>query len=133
MRPMKLGIIVLAVLLVIAAIVFIGSAKRIILIADDQIDVVDRAVTDPAQTKIIAKLRPGQELPVLSCVDLKHYIVPEIRLGDGKRGYVLVGNSTSSENRSGCCSTVPLPLAADRQGDCRVVVGRGSFRQYSAR
>jgi hypothetical protein len=91
MRPMKLGITVLAVLVVIVAIVFIGSGKRVKLIADDQIDVVDRAVADPSQTKTIAKLQPGQELPVLSCVDLKHYIVPEIGLSDGKRGYVLVG------------------------------------------
>ena len=69
----------------------VSFSERITLVADAPIQVMDRAITDPQQTKAIGSIDQGEEVPVLGCEDLKHYIAPEIKLADGKAGYVLVG------------------------------------------
>ena len=75
----------------LGASIFFSTGQKIELIAVDDIDVVEKAVIDPEQTRVIGKLQRGERVSVLSCIDLKHYIAPEIRLTDGRRGYVLVG------------------------------------------
>lgn len=69
----------------------LGLAARVTLIADGPVPVYDRAASDPAQTQVISTLEAGDELVVSGCVDLKHYIVPEVELRDGKKGYVIEG------------------------------------------
>jgi hypothetical protein len=91
MRPLRIGLGVLLALTVVGAGFFLALAERITLVADAAIDVADRAASDPSQVKVIASLQPGEQVPVTSCVDLKHFIAPQIEMTDGTRGYVLVG------------------------------------------
>jgi hypothetical protein len=78
---------------VIAVVAFgvVSFAQRITLVAQAPIEVVDRAVPDPAQTKVVGSISAGEEVAVLGCSDIKHYIAPQVRLLDGTRGVVLVG------------------------------------------
>jgi hypothetical protein len=46
---------------------------------------------DPATARVIAVLEMGARADVLACNDLKHYFVPEIRLQDGRTGFVMGG------------------------------------------
>jgi hypothetical protein len=65
--------------------------QRITLEAQAPIAIVDRAVADSEQTKVVGTISAGEEVPVLGCSDIKHYIAPQVRLIDGTRGVVLVG------------------------------------------
>jgi hypothetical protein len=67
-------------------------AQRVTLVANALIAVVDRAVADPGQTKVVGTIATGQEVRVLGCVDIKHYLVPQVILDNGARGFVLVGD-----------------------------------------
>lgn len=43
---------------------------------------------------VIAELTAGQSVPVMECVDVKHYIVYRVRLPNGREGFVLEGTYT---------------------------------------
>ena len=77
---------------IVGAIFFGASGRRTTLIANGQIQVVDRAVADPAQVSIIGTIQTGEEVVVTRCVDIKHYIVPEVRMKNGQIGYVVAGD-----------------------------------------
>jgi len=47
----------------------------------------------PTPEHRIAILRPGEKLTVYSCIDNKRFAGYEIRLRDGRTGYVLAGNA----------------------------------------
>jgi len=53
-------------------------------------ETVEKAVAFP-KPEFTAVLRPEDSVPVVQCIDLKHYIVVEIELPDKTRGYVLDG------------------------------------------
>jgi hypothetical protein len=78
---------------VIAVVAFgvVSFAQRITLVALAPIEVVDLAVANPAQTRVVGIISAGEEVAVLGCTDIKHYIAPQVRLLDGTRGFVLVG------------------------------------------
>jgi hypothetical protein len=83
---------VLVVVIAAAAVLVFGSAATVTLVADGPIEVLDKASADPSQTQVIGKLAQGEEVAVVSCKDLKHYVAPEVVLRDGRKGFVLVGN-----------------------------------------
>jgi hypothetical protein len=61
------------------------------LIADTSLPVYDVAVADPAGRRVIDTINVGEAVAVTGCVDLKHYLVPEVLLRDGRKGYVIDG------------------------------------------
>jgi|JI9StandDraft_2_1071091.scaffolds.fasta_scaffold44507_2 hypothetical protein len=81
------GVIVVA--LVAAAVLLLG--KNVELLATSSVPIGAEPTIDPASTRTIAVLEKGTRVDVLSCKDLKHYLVPKVRLSDGQVGYVLGG------------------------------------------
>jgi hypothetical protein len=78
----------ISVVLVLGALIMgFNFGKRIILIADEDVQVT----LLPTGDKAIGTIPAGHGVEVLGCEDLKHYIVPKVRLWDGKDGYVLIG------------------------------------------
>jgi hypothetical protein len=79
-------------LLVVLGLVITGIVgQRLTLLPLETIEVVDEAVADPKRYQAVGSLAQGEEVPVLGCVDLKHYIAYKVPLTNGKVGYVLVG------------------------------------------
>lgn len=70
--------------------VFVGG-KHIQLTALSTVEISAEPTTDPQSARIIARLAPGASVDVLSCQDLKHYLVPQVRLPDGQTGYIAGG------------------------------------------
>lgn len=75
--------------LVLAAVLILG--KNIELLATTSVPIGAEPTTDPAKTRTIAVLEKGARVDVLSCKDLKHYSIPEVRLPDEQTGYVMGG------------------------------------------
>lgn len=65
--------------------------KNIELVATTAVPISAEPTIDPQTVQAIAVLKPGERVAVSSCKDLKHYSVPEVRLQDGRRGYVMGG------------------------------------------
>jgi hypothetical protein len=82
-----LGVITLA--LVASVVLLLG--KNVQLLTTTPVPIGAEPTTDPASIRTIAVLEKGTRVDVLSCKDLKHYSVPEVRLPDGRVGYVLGG------------------------------------------
>lgn len=78
-----------ALVLVLAAVLVLG--KNIELLATTSVPIGAEPTIDPATTQTIATLAKGARVDVLSCRDLKHYLVPEVRLPDGQKGFVMGG------------------------------------------
>jgi hypothetical protein len=74
----------------LAAIVFATSAAKVTLVADGPLPVYDRT-TAVADRVLIGTLNAGAEVHVTDCIDLKHYIVPEVLMESGRKGYVIEG------------------------------------------
>jgi hypothetical protein len=88
MRPFVFfGVVALA--LVTAVLLLLG--KNVELLAATSVPIGAELTSDPKATRTIAVLEKGTRVDVLSCKDLKHYSVPEVRLPDGRVGYVLGG------------------------------------------
>lgn len=81
------GVIALA----IAAAVVLLLGKNVELLATTSVPIGAEPTIDPASTQTLAILEKGTRVDVLSCKDLKHYSVPEVRLPDRRVGYVLGG------------------------------------------
>lgn len=60
--------------------------QRIELVAQEELSLYDKAENG----QVIAKIQSGEKVEVVACEDLKHYIVPVIRLA-GKAAYVVDG------------------------------------------
>jgi hypothetical protein len=67
--------------------------QRLLLVATaTRIDVVDRPEPDPEKEEVVVgTIERGGEVPVIGCVDVKHYIAPQVRLASGAEGFVVVG------------------------------------------
>jgi hypothetical protein len=74
-------------MLVVLAIVF-SLGRRIILIAENDISVVDF----PDAGRVVGIIHKGEIVNVSECEDLKHYIAPKVHLSNGVDGYVLKGD-----------------------------------------
>lgn len=62
-----------------------------VLVADRQLEVYDAIGIGDSPRKAIGRIGIGEELLVLRCIDLKHYLVPKVVLQDGRIGYVIEG------------------------------------------
>ena len=86
-------IIVLLIIVAASAFHYVFSADGMTLVAQDVVLVY--ATANQAKTwphpAAIAKLYPGQSVPVTQCVDVKSYMIHQIRLPDGRVGFVLDG------------------------------------------
>src|SRR6266496_2546663 len=71
---------------VVAVVVILG--QRIRLIADGPVELSDQTRVGP-DAPVVGLLREGDDVPVLRCVDTKHYILPEVQMSEGTRGYVV--------------------------------------------
>jgi hypothetical protein len=80
------------VVLVVAGSAVALLGRNVELVATTAIPIGAEATIDPASARAIAVLEKGERVDVLSCTDLKHYMVPEVRLPDGRTGFVLGGN-----------------------------------------
>lgn len=69
----------------------IVAGKKITLVAEEEVAVESAPYANVANVNRVATLKPGEEVQVSSCIDVKHYIVPEVVLNDGSKGYVVVG------------------------------------------
>ncbi|WP_439535379.1 hypothetical protein [Methyloversatilis sp.] len=78
-----------ALLLVLAPIFILG--KNIELLATTTVPIGAEPTIDPATTRTVAVLEIGARVVVLSCEDLKHFFAPEVRLPDGRTGFVMGG------------------------------------------
>lgn len=63
--------------------------EKIVLTTEEEAELVAEAVPDPAKEVVIGKLLRGESAEVLGCYDMKHYIVPKVRLANGKTGYLM--------------------------------------------
>lgn len=88
-ETMRIGKL-LATIAITLAILILGfsSGQRIKLIADEDISVTEM----PDGGNLLGTVKEGQAVDVLECEDLKHYIVPKVRLADGIEGYILMGD-----------------------------------------
>ncbi len=84
---MVFGVIALA----IAAAVVLLLGNNVELLATTAVPIGAEPTIDAASAQKLAILESGTRVDVLSCKDLKHYLVPEVRLPDGRVGYVLDG------------------------------------------
>lgn len=80
---------VVALTLAAAAVLLLG--KNVELLATTPVPIGAEPTPDPGATRTISTLEKGTRVNVLSCKDMKHYSVPEVRLPDGRVGYVLGG------------------------------------------
>lgn len=64
----------------------------------------DDAMRSPPPS-LIAQLSAGQTVPVIKCVDVKHYLIYKVRLPDGRDGFVLDGEYTlTRDGKQAFCS-----------------------------
>ncbi|WP_280154785.1 hypothetical protein [Piscinibacter sp. XHJ-5] len=77
------------------AVALIPRTPSVMLVADTAVPVYDIASADPAVRRVIDTIDIGQSVVVVGCTDLKHYLVPEVSLRDGRRGHVIEGDFTS--------------------------------------
>ena len=87
------GIIITAAIAVAACVgVFFYAAPAVItVIADSDLNLYDKASSDPSARKAISTLKAGDTATVNACIDIKHYIVLEIEIADGRKAYVIDG------------------------------------------
>lgn len=90
-KRMWLSALVLACLVV--AISGFLSEGRFELLAASPIEVKSHLGPDTVKSdRVVATIAVGQSVHVVKCHDLKHYVVPEVRLPDGQSGYVYDGD-----------------------------------------
>lgn len=87
--------VVLAVLFLVVGLAAILALQKFavstIIVADATLAIYDITGAKETPRRIIGEAAAGEELRVLRCIDLKHYLVPEVALRDSKVGYVLEG------------------------------------------
>jgi hypothetical protein len=83
-------VIVVSLIVAILGAVF-ALGRNVELVATTMVPIGAMPTIDPASTQTIAVVQQGERLQVLACKDLKHYVVPEVRLQDGRLGYVIGG------------------------------------------
>lgn len=76
---------------VMGLMIVVVGGKNIELVATARMPIYSDLMPDAESNMEIAVLDVGDRVDVLSCEDIKHYIVPKIRLADGRVGYVIQG------------------------------------------
>ena len=80
--------------------------QRISLVAQGQVTLYDKPMGGVA----IKKLELGEMAAVVSCEDLKHYIVPVVHV-DGKEGYVVEGKYRLDSKKAWELNGIPLSFS----------------------
>lgn len=73
---------------------YMSSPRGLTLVTKGTVSVFateDDAMNKSPQPSVIAQLSAGQSMPVIKCVDVKHYMIHKVRLPDGRDGFVLDG------------------------------------------
>ena len=68
---------------------YLLAGEKITLIPEEPIDLIAEPVADPAKERVIGKLQARHSVEVVGCYDMKHYIVPEVRLATRQTAYVI--------------------------------------------
>lgn len=87
---MKLFPALIALLAALYSILYL-KPSAITVVADGELNLYDQATLNPVERQVIATLKASKEATVKSCADLKHYLVPEVILADGREAYVIDG------------------------------------------
>lgn len=88
-----IGLTIVGLILTLVVSVFYFSKTNLSLVAQEPVSIyesVDSALAPPPQ-KIITKLQPQKSVDVIRCIDVKHYLIYEVRLHDGQVGFVNEG------------------------------------------
>ena len=85
-----------ALLIFVGALIIVATvmmAENITLVALEPLTVYKTPSGEALQssTGFAEIITAGSRMTVTSCVDVKHYVVPEVRLNDGRVGYVIEG------------------------------------------
>lgn len=89
LKSLALGVAILATL--VAVVVGVTTARRVVLIAHNEISVAGYPDPNRNNSPLQGKPTPGQQVRVLSCDQLKPYRAVHIRLDNGTEGYVIDG------------------------------------------
>lgn len=81
---------------------FASSTHGLNLVTKDLVLVYEAEVhaTTWPHPAAMTELPAGRSVPVTRCIDVKHYLIYEIRLPDGRQGFVLDGNYELIRNGS---------------------------------
>lgn len=88
----------------LAILLYFALGQRVSLLATGDIKII----SDPGGGVEIGVIYAGQTVPVLRCEDLKHYIVPKVKLANGTEGYVLRGDFKIDRQPSWFSSSAPI-------------------------
>lgn len=88
-------IVLLITTMLIYSILVAMAGQRISLIAQEDLNLYDK----PINGQVIGKIHQNEKVSVISCEDIKHYIVPVVNFA-GKDAYVLEGKFHLERNRS---------------------------------
>jgi hypothetical protein len=83
------GLVVVASLLAFLALQRLSPST--VVVVDAKLPIYKNTGEDGAPRQFLRDATPGEELLVLRCVDLKHYLVPEVDLKEGQIGYIVEG------------------------------------------
>ena len=82
-----------------------GNVVGLYLVAHDEVPVFDTEKEAMTSHSPEMKLTPLQRVPVIECVDVKHYLIYKIRLQNGKEGYVNEGKySLERDGKPSTCT-----------------------------
>jgi hypothetical protein len=90
-RSVWVGILMAAVVTAVT-VVYLNRCQSVFLSAKESVPVYAtlEELRSPSSSTV-AVIEPKQKIPVMRCIDVKHYQVYEVRLPDGKSGYVNIG------------------------------------------
>ena len=77
-----------SLIFVILSFSYLYSGNFIYLSTDTEIPIYASLEDSMNNGKIIGSLKKNEELIVLKCHDVKHYLVPEVELNDGTSGFI---------------------------------------------
>jgi hypothetical protein len=73
-------------------VVYLNRSESVFLSAKESVPVyATLAESRSPSSSPVAVIEPKQKIPVVECIDVKEYQVYEVRLPDGKSGYVNIG------------------------------------------
>ena len=85
---LKWSTVLLVMLALLTSLVVAKLGRRVTFVTESDVNIYDRSAQG---SRVIAVLPPGTEVPVIECVDSKHYIVPRVKLSESVSGYVHEG------------------------------------------
>lgn len=92
-----------AVVIIVSAVVYMNQTQMpdVYLVAHDAVPVYQSegdAMSLPS-SQVSLRLAPSQRVPVIERIDAKHYLIYEIRMPNGQRGFVNDGKYSLEKRR----------------------------------